>query len=110
MRTYKLKNNPSKIEYCYEHSADHTEVYIDFLYTPNEHRKYGYATELMNRFIKTMSKYDTITLYSATYFGSELDKLIKFYEKFGFKVSGNKAELYAYMTLDCKEIREKGLV
>ncbi len=60
--------------------------YIIELYVPKKHRNKGIASKLINKMIKWANKNKYSLILEVTpYEGSTYNKLVKFYEKFGFK-------------------------
>lgn len=78
---YSLPNIPCEILYFDEEDS----IYIDVIKTDEEHRGNGYARLVMESFVKDMPTDKDITLLCSGCLGSDVNRLVKFYESLGFE-------------------------
>ena len=72
------------VEYCID---DEDTAYIDFIQAYITGKKHG--QKVLKSFLKTVKqeyKVSAVELIASDEFGTPLDKLVKFYSEFGFKV------------------------
>lgn len=108
----KVEDKYEKREYIPEY-IDKKVLYITNFTTRYECRGMGYATYLLKEIISRFrDKFDLIHLNACPYYfhngspvfeapdnGLDMDRLIKFYESFGFKVCGTTEEGFKAMIL-----------
>lgn len=108
----KVEDKYEKREYIPEY-IDKKVLYITDFSTKYECRGMGYATYLLKEIISRFrDKFDAIHLNACPYYfhngspvfeapdnGLDMDRLIKFYESFGFKVYGTTEEGFKAMIL-----------
>jgi predicted GNAT family acetyltransferase len=79
------------------YTINHPEKYIDIasVRTPEKHRGQGHASLMMEHIHKKANElgYKTKLLASPLDKKTKLDKLIKFYEKHGYKITGEKGNM-----------------
>ena len=92
---YSILNNPSEALYFIEDDT----IYLDVIKTPIEYRNCGYANKLLESFIQEFSVDMDITLLATDLMHSDLDRLVKWYERHGFEVF-NRNKHYVDMILE----------
>ena len=88
----------------YVHRPDSHSIHITFLYTNQASRKCGYATSVLNSFIKKYGENFDITLECCPVelrsndvsYKEKQEILAKFYEKFGFETTSRQTYARAY--------------
>jgi len=92
---YKLENIPCEILYFVEDE----EIYIDVIKTDEGFLGMGYARMTMESFIQSLTIDKTVTLLCSGCLGSDIDRLVKFYESLNF-VEYNRNGFGVDMILD----------
>ena len=94
---YKIKDGNSNLSLLYYRINKNGNISLALIYTYRQYRGQGYATQLINEFIKQYGdKYD-ITLECCPFevrmnglYKQRQEEVAKFYEKFGFETSSKE--------------------
>jgi ribosomal protein S18 acetylase RimI-like enzyme len=90
MKTTTIKNKYGYIRYS---QIGTKEYFIEMLYINPKYRGVGYAKNLMNEiFFKLPKGIKKVWLVVSSNFGADLYRLINFYKKFGFQITGSDGE------------------